>query len=102
MVDENQCQSMIDRDIMTPLSAMIRDTLTQLDQIRMKKYRSSVRSPEGALPDDKAEDKVDLEEEEGAVCVSVKAKRKRLKTDVEEEQWGEALEQGLHLLWNIM
>ena len=100
MVDENQCQSMIDRDIMTPLSAMIRDCLTQLDQIRIKKYQSGVRSPEGASADGEAEDKV--EEEEGAVCVSAKAKRNRLKIDLEEEQWREALEQGLHLLWNIM
>jgi hypothetical protein len=37
----------------------------------------------------------------GAMSLSAKAKLQRLRTDIEKEQWSEALEQGLHLLWNV-
>ena len=100
MVDERQCQSMVSQDIMTPLSAMIRDCLSKLDQIRIKKHRSGVhRLTEGDSPP--ASDGEEEGEREGATCISEKAERRRLKTDAEEEQCCEALEQGLHLLWNI-
>ena len=96
VVNEKQCQSMVGQDIMTPLSAMIRDCLTKLDQIRIKKYRSGVRPMEGASTSGEGG------KAEGATCISARASRRRLKTDIEEEQWRGALEQGLHLLWNVM
>ena len=96
VVNEKQCQSMVGQDIMTPLSAMIRDCLTKLDQIRIKKYRSGVRPMEGASTSGEGG------KAEGATYISARASRRRLKTDIEEEQWRGALEQGLHLLWNVM
>jgi hypothetical protein len=40
-------------------------------------------------------------EKKGAMSLLAKAKLRRLRTEIEEEQWSEALEQGLHLLWNV-
>ena len=96
VVNEKQCQSMVDQDIMTPLSAMIRDCLTKLDQIRIKKYQSIQKPKEGASTSGEGG------KAEGAMCISARASRRRLMTDIEEEQWRETLEQGLHLLWNVM
>ena len=88
VVDENQCQSMVDQDIMTPLAAMIRDCLTKLDHMQTKKHSSDVRSSEeaSAIPSEEGG------KTEGAACITVAKKQ---------EQWYEMLEQGLHLLWNV-
>ena len=76
---------------MTPLSAMIRDCLAKLDQIRKK-------SEDG----EKAMEGVSASEGSKKSASSAKAKhRQRLKADIEEQQWCEVLEQGLHLLWNV-
>jgi hypothetical protein len=37
---------MVDQDIMTPLSVMIRDCLAKLDQIRVKKYSPAINEEE--------------------------------------------------------
>ena len=79
---------------MTPLSAMIRDCLAKLEQIRAKKTEAdAVKSVEGASVSG---------EEAGKETISAKAiYQQRLKIDIEEEQWSGALEQGLHLLRNV-
>ena len=108
VVDDKQCRYVVSRDVMTPLSAMIRDCLAKLDQIRTKKqHQSGVHRPaeptEGGLPpaDDRKEEE-EGGEREGAMCISENAEQWKLKTDAEEaELCCEALEQGLYLFWNI-
>ena len=75
---------------MTPLSALLRDCLSKMEQV-------SRREEEGEK----------MAEAGGKDCPerSVKEKkskhRERLKVDVEKQQLIQVLEQGLHLLWNI-
>ena len=108
VIDDKQYRYVVSQDVMTPLSAMIRDCLAKLDQIRTKKqHQSDVHRPaeptEGGSPP--AGDRKEEEEggeKEGAMCISENAEQWRLNTDAEEtELCCEALEQGLHLLWNI-
>lgn len=94
---EQICDSLVREDIMTPLSAMIRDCLAKLDQIRTKKTEAAEKSIEGASAIGEGGG-----EGGGKGASSAKAiYRQRLKADIEEEQWSGALEQGLHLLWNV-
>jgi hypothetical protein len=104
---------MVGQDIMTSLSVMIRDCLTKLDQIRVKKYspasdeeeRGGTEGATVSMSEEIGGATVSMSEEEGerkgAMSLSAKAKLQRLRTEIEEEQWCEALEQGLHLLWNV-
>ena len=79
---------------MTPLSAMLRDCLSRLEQIR--KNSEEEGSESGAMEGVTGG---------GGREESVKAKkarhRKRLKIDIEQQQLTGVLEQGLHLMWNV-
>ena len=108
VIDDKQYRYVVSQDVMTPLSAMIRDCLAKLDQIQAKKQHQSdvhrlAEPTEGGSPaagDREGEGEGD--EREGAMCISENAEQWRLNTDAEEaELCCEALEQGLHLLWNI-
>ena len=110
VIDDKQYRYVVSQDVMTLLSAMIRDCLAKLDQIQAKKqHQSDVHRPaeptEGGLPpadDRRRREEEEKDEREGAMCISENAEQWRLKTDAEEaELCCEALEQGLHLLWNI-
>ena len=92
--NNGMCDDLVKEDIMTPLSAMLRDCLSRLEL--------SLEREE----DERVKEGVSLEGETGeSPEESVKGKkakhRKRLKADIEKQQLTQVLEQGLHLLWNV-
>ena len=92
MGNEHLCDDLVKEDIMTPLSAMIRDCLAKLDQIHKKSDVDVDKVMEGAPATEGSKKSAS----------TAKAKhRQRLKADIEEQQLCEVLEQGLHLLWNV-
>ena len=94
IASEEICDDLVKEDIMTPLSAMFRNCLSRLEQIRKnsEEKESESGTMQGVTGGDGQEE-------------SVKAKkarhRKRLKIDIEQQQLAGVLEQGLHLLWNV-
>ena len=93
---DDVCDDLVKEDIMTPLSALLRDCLSRLEQQSLEE-REIVEGEreEGNMEASTVEGRED--------CVKVKKTkhRKRLKVDVERQQLTEVLEQALHLLCNI-
>ena len=88
---EKTSDDLVKEDIMTPLSAMIKDCLSRLEHLSKSE-------------EERGEEMAD-ERTKGSSDESVSTKkgkeRKRVKAEVEEQQLTQVLEQGLHLLWNL-
>lgn len=87
------CDDLVKEDVMTPLSALLRDCLSKLEQHSLEEQKGG--SKEGNMEAATGEGR-----EDGVKMKKVKH-RKRLKADIERQQLTEVLEQALHLLWNI-
>ena len=96
MGSDDVCDDLIKEDIMTPLSALLRDCLSKLEQQSLEeRERVEGEREEGNM------EASTVEGHEDGVKVKKTKHRKRLKADVERQQLTEVLEQALHLLWNI-
>ena len=81
---------------MTPLSALLRDCLSKLEQHSLEEQEGVT----GEREERNMEDGTGERREDGVKEKKLK-RWKRLKADVERQQLTEVLKQALRLLWNI-
>lgn len=94
IVDDEVCDDLVKEDIVTPLSAMLRDCVSKFEETRRRgvgEEESGEMTVEG----------VSGGRGKGSAGARKAEHQKGLKVDIEQQKLSEVLEQGLHLLWNV-